>query len=125
MTYAEFLARPSSVNDAECLLLLYPKAGIRYGDWDTDHEYGQFIPSGKPWKTHSIDAVPVPAFTTDRNATAMLVGEVKRRGRDVRFTELFDIIAASSGIETYADILTAAPSLVAWACCESCRGGAS
>lgn len=31
-------------------------------EWSTDHYY---IPSGKPWRTHSIDARPVPRFTED------------------------------------------------------------
>ena len=27
--------------------------------------YWQYIPSGKPRRTHMIDAVPLPAFSTD------------------------------------------------------------
>lgn len=123
MTYAEFLARPAHVNDAECLLLLYPKADIHYGSWDTDREYGQFIPSGKPWKTHSIDAKPVPEFTTDRNATAMLVERVLNAG--VSTVTLFN-----KHLSDHTDhwplgplyVLRLAPALVAWACCESCKG---
>ena len=131
MTYAEWAARPASVNDAECLLLLYPKADVRYGDWDTYHAYAEFIPSGKPWKTHSIDAKPIPHFTTDRNATAMLVEEVKRRGEaeEIRFGDALALhIPACQGSEYGAcgpedliDVVSAAPSLVAWACVESCR----
>ena len=66
MTYTDWLKRPESERNAEALMLLCPKAKIHYGDWDTDHSYGEFIPSGKPWKTHAIDAKPVPNFRTDR-----------------------------------------------------------
>jgi hypothetical protein len=37
--------------------------------WDQKSEmYPQFIPSGKPWKTHEIDARYLPRFGEDANA---------------------------------------------------------
>jgi len=35
---------------------------IYYEEWDTEHSCPMFIPSGKPWRTHQIDAMPVPKF---------------------------------------------------------------
>ena len=35
---------------------------IYYEEWDTEHQSPMFIPSGKPWRTHQIDAMPVPKF---------------------------------------------------------------
>lgn len=32
-----------------------------------------YIPSGKPWKTHSIDALPVPRYSTDIAAAMTLL----------------------------------------------------
>lgn len=51
----------------------------RYGKpWDeataehsTDRPF--FIPSGKPWRTHSIDAMPVPRYSSDIGAAMLLV----------------------------------------------------
>jgi len=61
--------------------------------------------------------------TTDRNATAMLVEEVARRGLEGEFTDyLYDEIPAPPGCTACGmKILRAAPSLVAWACCKACR----
>lgn len=41
---------------------------IYYGDWDEDKISPMFIPSSKPWRTHSIDAIPVPNFTSSLDA---------------------------------------------------------
>ncbi|MFA5306512.1 MAG: hypothetical protein WC365_03620 [Candidatus Babeliales bacterium] len=38
---------------------------IYYEEFDTEHEYPCFILSGKPWRTHRIDARPIPHFSTD------------------------------------------------------------
>lgn len=52
----------------------------RYGQpWDeatAEHETDRpfYISSGKPWRTHSIDAIPVPRYSTDV-AAAMTVFE--------------------------------------------------
>ena len=35
---------------------------IYYSEWDTDKHYPMYIPSGKPWRTHQIDAKPIPNF---------------------------------------------------------------
>lgn len=43
--------------------------------------YGEYIQSGKPWKTHEIDAVVVPSFTTARNDCALVIAAVKQRGK--------------------------------------------
>jgi hypothetical protein len=36
--------------------------------WDTEHKNPMFIPSGKPKRTHMIDAVMLPDFQNDFNA---------------------------------------------------------
>jgi len=38
---------------------------IYYEEWDTEHELPMYIYSGKPWRTHRIDATPLPHFSTD------------------------------------------------------------
>ena len=134
MTYTDWIKRPESERNAEALMLLCPKAKIHYGDWDTDHSYGEFIPSGKPWKTHAIDAKPVPNFRTDRNATDMLLAEVERRGKRDAFDyelgchsdDVYHAIRSGSGHAGSAlGILRIDPSLLTWACVEACKGGAS
>ena len=39
-----------------------------YNDWDTEEEFPYFIPSGKPKRTHMIDAIPMPNFTESMDA---------------------------------------------------------
>ena len=48
---------------------------IRWSEEDGQIFYGEYIPSGKPWKTHEISAIYVPRFTTDRNACALVLDE--------------------------------------------------
>lgn len=45
---------------------------VYYGEWDTDKEYPEYIPSGKPWRTHQIDAKPIPHFSTNPDAAYVL-----------------------------------------------------
>ena len=46
---------------------------IYYSEWDTDKSYPLYIPSGKPWRTHQIDAARVPDFTQSLNACFKLL----------------------------------------------------
>lgn len=41
---------------------------VYYGEWDTDKSCPEYIPSGKPWRTHQIDAKPIPHFLTNPEA---------------------------------------------------------
>lgn len=41
---------------------------VYYGEWDEDKVSPMYIPSGKPWKTHQIDAVLMPRFTNSLDA---------------------------------------------------------
>jgi hypothetical protein len=61
---------------------LFPKVKIFYDeDWDTEHKSPMYIPSGKPKRTHMIDAVLVPRFTTSIAACfTYLIPEMNRRG---------------------------------------------
>ena len=46
---------------------------IFYGEWDSDKSWPMYIPSGKPWRTHQIDARPVPQFTASLDACFKLL----------------------------------------------------
>ena len=89
MTKAEWDAMEARKRDGLVLTALWKAEngkpiGIK---WHGDDEifYGEYIPSGKPWKTHSIDAVHVPRFTTDRNACALVLDEIGKLGNVFEF----------------------------------------
>jgi hypothetical protein len=42
-----------------------------------------YIPSGKPWRTHSIDAVPVPRYSTDMAAAWLVVERLRKIGLSI------------------------------------------
>jgi hypothetical protein len=46
---------------------------IYYADWDAEKHSPLYIPSGKPWRTHHIDARPVPQFSTNIAAAWQVV----------------------------------------------------
>ena len=67
--------------DLELFKVCYPKCKIHYAEWDDGHKYPEFIPSGKPLRTHAIDLRPVPQFTKDIGVCfAILIPEMNRRG---------------------------------------------
>lgn len=45
---------------------------VYYSEWDEKKEYPEYIPSGKPWRTHQIDAKYIPHFSTDPSASYLL-----------------------------------------------------
>lgn len=49
------------------------------GSWNDSWPY--YIPSGKSWRTHRIDAIPVPGFSTDILAAWLVVTEMRRQDR--------------------------------------------
>ena len=51
--------------------------------WDGLDLYPQYILSGKPWRTHSIDAVTLPWFSEDRAAGWSVVERLVEIGLDV------------------------------------------
>jgi hypothetical protein len=61
--------------DIKILMAVYgiKNSKIHYSEEDTNKEWPEFIPSGKPWRTHQIDARPVPYFSTDASATYNLM----------------------------------------------------
>lgn len=72
--------------DAEVARLVF---GVkRFYDWDGrlwKPEYEpyspiHFIPSGKPWRTHRIDAIPVPPYSTDWGAAGLVVERMRQDG---------------------------------------------
>jgi len=78
--------------DLELFKACYPKCKIHYAEWDDGHKYPEFIPSGKPLRTHAIDLRPVPQFTKDIGVCfAILIPEMNRRGFD------FDVYVYVSG----------------------------
>jgi len=46
---------------------------IYYDEWDTAQEIPLHIPSGKPWKTHSLEAKPLPNFHNNYGAAFSLL----------------------------------------------------
>lgn len=52
---------------------VYGRGGI---GWAGEHEL-YYIPSGKPWRTHSIDAIPVPRYSTDIAAAWLVVERMR------------------------------------------------
>jgi len=137
MTYAEFLARHASVNDAECAEIVM--RWTRETQCQSVSRGIASISTATHWMLSDGSMLAMSNFspTTDRNATAMLVEEVAHRG-SLEVTRFIERLGEATGglhvhpIENTVsvtwwpiDVLLAAPSLVAWACCESCRGGAS
>jgi len=121
MTYADWSARPASVNDAECAEIVMR--------WER---------SGRWWVKDTMSMAPAEDVvlasawspTINRNDLATVVEEVERRGRAVRLSDFLrgEVWRGKCDAEPWEyeiAMLCAAPSLVAWACCESCRGGAS
>jgi len=114
MTYAEFLARHASVNDAECATVVM--------GWKLHESPGACDPY---W--YQEDRLVLTRFvadfspTTDRNATDLLLAEVERRGLVLK--TLSTLLDDDSIASTTWGCLRAAPSLVAWACVEACREG--
>lgn len=68
----------------------------RYGQPWTGDDWPFYISSGKPWRTHSIDALPVPKYSTDIAATWLVVERMRKQGTNLRIemldplTEEFD-----------------------------------
>lgn len=62
--------------------------------WDEyeDHEtmkgkgFYYYIPSGKPRRTHMIEAVPVPCFTKDLNAVDAVIERLHSEGLSTKLT---------------------------------------
>jgi hypothetical protein len=64
-------------------VLVGPKRGrIYYPDYmeDAKKEFPYWIPSGKPWRTHQLDAMPVPRLSTTWPGLGLVVEEMERRG---------------------------------------------
>lgn len=57
---------------------------VYYPDWIEGKTYGgespMYIPSGKPWKTHSIDAKPLPQCTQNIAAAFQAVDKLIEMG---------------------------------------------
>ncbi len=72
-------AGTNRLNDIQVLCKLWgiKESGIFYQDYDTDRFYPYYIPSGKPRRTHEIDAKGVPNFTTDANADYQVLCKVR------------------------------------------------
>lgn len=52
---------------------------IHYQDWDEGRDHPYYIPSGKPWRTHQIDAKPVPCFATHWSHMGELLAMLAQR----------------------------------------------
>ena len=59
--------------DLTVLHLIFGVKRVYYNDWDTEKEFNpEYIPSGKPIKTHAIDLKLVPRFSTSPDACYVL-----------------------------------------------------
>jgi hypothetical protein len=55
--------------DLTVLHKLFGVKRVYYPSWDTQKEsVPQYIPSGKPLRTHKIDLKPIPRYSSDANA---------------------------------------------------------
>jgi hypothetical protein len=63
---------------------------IHYEEWDIDKQFPMYIPSGKPWRTHQIDARPIPNFTSSMDTCIKWIVPILKQ--DGVFTILFDYI---------------------------------
>ena len=111
MTYQDWIARGDAVCDAECAEAM----GWIRGD--------SIYSSGKWYDGNGTSVAPTDwSPTTDRNATAMMVEEVKRRGKMA--TLLIGVMGDNhpvSFLEAVELGICAAPSLIAWACCRALK----
>lgn len=104
--------------DIEVLRQVFCFKGNLYDDqgkpWSGPENYRwlYYIPSGKPWRTHQIDARPVPEFSTDIGAAWLVVeamqkpgvfqafhdamAEISNRGRSVNYTPEYGIFKKSA-----------------------------
>lgn len=53
---------------------------VFYQDYDDGKKFPYYIPSGKPKRTHMIDAMPLPDYPNDRNALPELYEIVDKVG---------------------------------------------
>jgi len=51
---------------------------IYYEEWDEEKESPMYIPSGKPWRTHKIDAKTLPAFSQYAAPAIQVAGQFFR-----------------------------------------------
>lgn len=71
---------PHRAEDVLILQHLFGVKKIHYNSRDTKQEFPQYIPSGKPWRTHQIDAEPVPAWGRSIGEAWLLVDQMNARG---------------------------------------------
>lgn len=111
----------------------------RYGQpWDeatAEHESDRpfYIPSGKPWRTHSIDAIPVPRYSQDIAAAWLVATRLVEQGYEVLVSNEADgwscELAVSeemfkSGQRGYISIKATAPEAICAAALGSLREAA-
>lgn len=74
---------------------------VYYSDWDEDKMSPEYIPSGKPWRTHQIDARPIPCFTLSLDAcVGYLVPKIRETHNDLRVVWTYTSVT-SCGIYHY------------------------
>lgn len=88
-------ASPGPELDAAVHRALFGKTHLycRYGEiWDgeplkSDFDRLFYIPSGKPWRTHHIDAIPLPRYSSSIAAAWEVVERMKSLGFTVSMTD--------------------------------------
>lgn len=79
---------------------------IHYDEWDTEKQSPMYIPSGKPWRTHRIDARPVPNFADPDYGIAycfkLLVPQLPEGYSYLIFRDGFYWVAEIHGVDSIA-----------------------
>jgi hypothetical protein len=116
--YTEWLKRPESERNAE--------AGTVVMGWTLFWDAWKHVVNDSPkaWERQVEFAAPLEwSPCTDRNATDIVLAEVKRKGLDGRFAD--NIVAHLRlnclDIEDTLDIVRTPASLLTWAACEACK----
>jgi hypothetical protein len=83
--------------DVEILVRIfgYPRKKIFVPEWAEGSTEFYYIPSGKPKRTHMIDAQPVPLFSDSISAAWLIVRHLKAKGLGVSIDDFSDVAGCS------------------------------
>ena len=70
---------------------------LHYSDYDSDKEFPYYIPSGKPWRTHQIDAKPLPRFSGDISDAWPVLERLIERGLTEDFFNTLQAVVGITG----------------------------
>jgi hypothetical protein len=67
------MGEKSSTRELDIKLAAAMGMAVYFNEWDTSQEIPLYIPSGKPWKTHSLEAKLLPNFYSNYGAAFSLL----------------------------------------------------